>query len=170
MRTKPEVRHGGCARTGSGRRRRELIRPTGKWFDRFFRVHVAHTVENSAPARARKNQFRERNHADLGCPDRRRKILCFLKIRNHWHPAASRASQEGGASRSSRTLARDAMDAVTRKTGDVTRVRQSRVGLTPRRWRQVGGRNSADDGGKRARSPRRARNKVGSLRLAHPTC
>src|SRR5258708_37248525 len=37
--------------------------------------------------------------------------------------------------------------------------RRSRVVLTPRRWCQVGGSNSADDGGKRARSPGRARNK-----------
>src|ERR1700724_4427162 len=29
----------------------------------------------------------------------------------------------------------------------------------PRRWRQVGGSNSADDGGKQARSPGRARRK-----------
>src|ERR1700738_42286 len=34
-----------------------------------------------------------------------------------------------------------------------------RVVLTPRRWCQVGGSNSADDGGKRARSPGRARRK-----------
>jgi hypothetical protein len=38
--------------------------------------------------------------------------------------------------------------------------RQSRVVLTPRRWRQVGERNFADDGGKQARSPGRARNKL----------
>src|ERR1700730_15125761 len=34
---------------------------------------------------------------------------------------------------------RDAMDAVTRKTSEVTCGRQNRVVLTPRRWRQVGG-------------------------------
>jgi hypothetical protein len=39
------------------------------------------------------------------------------------------------------------------------RGRRSRVVLTPRRWRQVGGSNSADDGGKQARSPGRARRK-----------
>src|ERR1700683_5276078 len=38
--------------------------------------------------------------------------------------------------------------------------RRSRVVLTPRRWRQVGGRDSASDGGKKARSPRRARSKL----------
>src|SRR3981189_1314438 len=37
--------------------------------------------------------------------------------------------------------------------------RRSRVVLTPRRWRQGGGGNSADDGGKKARSPGRARRK-----------
>jgi hypothetical protein len=38
--------------------------------------------------------------------------------------------------------------------------RRSRVVLTPRRWRQVGGRDSASDGGNKARSPGRARNKL----------
>jgi hypothetical protein len=39
------------------------------------------------------------------------------------------------------------------------RGRRSRVVLTPRCWRQVGGGNSIGDGGKRARSPGRARRK-----------
>src|ERR1700724_4921355 len=37
--------------------------------------------------------------------------------------------------------------------------RRSRVVLTPRRWRQVGGDNSAGDGDKKARSPGRVRRK-----------
>src|ERR1700723_3330625 len=37
--------------------------------------------------------------------------------------------------------------------------RRSRVVLTPRRWCQVDGGNSVDDGDKQARSPRRARRK-----------
>jgi hypothetical protein len=45
------------------------------------------------------------------------------------------------------------------KTNDVARGRRSRVVLTPRRWRQVGERNFTGDGGKKARSPGRARNK-----------
>jgi hypothetical protein len=45
------------------------------------------------------------------------------------------------------------------KTNDVARGRRSRVVLTPRRWRQVGGRISAGDGDKKARSPGRARRK-----------
>ena len=39
------------------------------------------------------------------------------------------------------------------------RGRRSRVVLTPRRWRQVGGSNSAGDGDNKARSPGRARRK-----------
>jgi hypothetical protein len=38
--------------------------------------------------------------------------------------------------------------------------RRSHVVLTPRRWRQVGERDFTDDGGKQARSPGRARNKL----------
>src|SRR5580692_3912700 len=38
--------------------------------------------------------------------------------------------------------------------------RRSRVVLTPRRWRQVGERNFTGDGGNKARSPGRARNKL----------
>src|SRR5712671_4967818 len=55
------------------------------------------------------------------------------------------------------------------RTRDAARVRRSRVVLTPRRWRQVRGVKSAQpgldktyplsDGGKRARSPGRARRK-----------
>src|ERR1700691_4875407 len=37
--------------------------------------------------------------------------------------------------------------------------RRSRVVLTPRRWRQVGESDFTGDGGKKARSPRRARRK-----------
>jgi hypothetical protein len=44
-------------------------------------------------------------------------------------------------------------------TSDVAGGRRSRVVLTPRRWCQGGGGNSADDGGKKARSPGRARRK-----------
>jgi hypothetical protein len=40
-----------------------------------------------------------------------------------------------------------------------SRVRQRRVVLTPRRWRQAGGIFPAGDGGKKARSPGRARYK-----------
>jgi hypothetical protein len=51
------------------------------------------------------------------------------------------------------------MDAVARLTSVPACGRRSRVVLTPRRWRQVGERDFAGDGGKQARSPRRARRK-----------
>jgi hypothetical protein len=54
---------------------------------------------------------------------------------------------------------RDAVDADDAKDEGARRGRRSRVVRTPRRWRQVGGTFSADDGGKKARSPRRARRK-----------
>jgi hypothetical protein len=62
-----------------------------------------------------------------------------------------------GASRSSRTLGagcdgREGAVDEQRQSG-----RRSRVVLTPRRWRQVVRVESANDGGKRARSPGRAR-------------
>jgi hypothetical protein len=61
--------------------------------------------------------------------------------------------------RTSRTLGRDAMDAMVPLTNGACCGRQSRVVLAPRRWRQVRGSHSADDGGKKARSPGRARYK-----------
>jgi hypothetical protein len=98
-------------------------------------------------------------------------------------------SHKRGVSRSSGNAGRDAVDAAAscvrwdrragflESVGDVRHaderccsVRRSRVVLTPRRWRQVRGcyvgptglqaqRWSVDDGGKRARSPGRARRK-----------
>jgi hypothetical protein len=53
----------------------------------------------------------------------------------------------------------DAMDAAATRDERRRCGRQSRVVLTPRRWRQVGGSDSAGDGGKKARSPGRARRK-----------
>jgi len=49
----------------------------------------------------------------------------------------------------------------TRRRADErpARGRRSRMVLMPRRWHQVGGGNSADDGGKKARSPGRVRSK-----------
>jgi hypothetical protein len=58
---------------------------------------------------------------------------------------------------------RDAVDAVVSQDERHQRGRRSRVVLTPRRWRQVGGMIPFSDGGKKARSPvrspGRARNK-----------
>ena len=70
------------------------------------------------------------------------------------------APDKRGASRSSRTLGAGC-DGRRRcqLTSDVAGGRRSRVVLTPRRWSQAGGGNFAGDGGKKARSPGRARYK-----------
>jgi hypothetical protein len=54
---------------------------------------------------------------------------------------------------------RDAVDASALLTNSARCGRRSRVVLMPRRWHQVGGIIFADDGGKQARSPGRARRK-----------
>jgi hypothetical protein len=70
----------------------------------------------------------------------------------------SRPTQRG-VSRSSRTLERDAVDADGAKDEGAGCGRRSRVVLMPRRWHQVGESLFANDGGKKARSPGRARSK-----------
>jgi hypothetical protein len=64
-----------------------------------------------------------------------------------------------GALRNVINAGRDAVDARRRFDECVACGRRSRVVLTPRRWCQVSGSNSTDDGGKKARSPGRARRK-----------
>ena len=59
-------------------------------------------------------------------------------------------SRPEGRSRSSRTWDGDAVDAEAATDERGLCVRQKRVVLTSRCWRQVSGNNSADDGGKRA--------------------
>jgi hypothetical protein len=68
------------------------------------------------------------------------------------------ASQRGG-SRSSRTRGGMRWTQGALLTRACAGGRRSRVVLMPRRWHQVGGGNSVNDGGKQARSPGRARRK-----------
>ena len=66
-----------------------------------------------------------------------------------------------GVSRSSRTLGRDAVDAYAPADERRESGRRSRVVLMPRRWHQLGddAPHRTRDGGKKARSPERARRK-----------
>ncbi len=64
-----------------------------------------------------------------------------------------------GGSRSSRTRGGMRWTRTTLLTRACACGRRSRVVLMPRRWHQVGGGNSVNDGGKKARSPGRARRK-----------
>jgi hypothetical protein len=89
--------------------------------------------------------------------------LLFKKIPFRAYPKSNlelpRPVPQRGGSRSSRT--RDGMrwTRTALQTSGARGGRRSRVVLTPRRWRQVGGGNSVSDGGKQARSPGRARRK-----------
>src|ERR1700722_8557439 len=106
-------------------------------------------------------QERQPHQGDLGCPAPIAKIFPFPSDANHLLIPRRPVPQRGG-SRSSRT--RDGMrwTWVAHLTRALPYGRRSRVVLTPRRWRQVGDDAShhADDGGKKARSPGRAREKL----------
>ena len=87
-------------------------------------------------------------------------IFRFPAILDRWLAPLRPASIRGALRDRHERWVRDAMDALAKQDGRRRRGRRSRVVLTPRRWRQVGGSMSADDGGNRARSPGRARNKL----------
>src|SRR5438874_9322939 len=93
----------------------------------------------------------------LSSPDRKN-IPLYALVEASLEAPPSRPTQRG-VSRSSRTLARDAVDAAACLTKRAERGRRNRVVLTPRRRRQVGGSNSAGDGDNKARSPGRVRRK-----------
>src|ERR1019366_7784724 len=86
------------------------------------------------------------------------KIFPFPFDPNHFY-IPPRPIPQRGVSRSSRTRGGTRWTQAALLTRAWFCGRQSRVVLTPRRWCQVGGSHFADDGGKKARSPRRARNK-----------
>ena len=70
-----------------------------------------------------------------------------------------RRRETSGADRPSQKLRRDRYQDRRAAFAEGFRGRRSRVVLTPRRWRQVGGSDSAGDSGKQARSLGRARRK-----------
>src|SRR5665647_2851447 len=92
------------------------------------------------------------------CPSPSAKIFRLTRRANHLYGSARLIRMRGG-SRSSRTLRWDAVDAKRARDERARGGRRSRVVLTPRRWREVGGKYPAGDGGKKARSPGRARYK-----------
>ena len=86
------------------------------------------------------------------------KIFPFPFDPNHFY-IPPRPIPQRGVSRSSRTRGGTRWTQAALLTRAWFCGRQSRVVLTPRRWCQVGGSDSAGDGGKKARSPGRARRK-----------
>jgi hypothetical protein len=100
-------------------------------------------------------------HSGAPCPVPAPKIILFFRNTNQgyisFHPAPLR---RGVAHRHGRWV-RDAVDAAAHETNAFARGRRSRVVLTPRRWRQVSRKQfPRGDGGKKARSPGRARYKL----------
>ena len=85
------------------------------------------------------------------------KIFHFAAHPNHFH--IRRRPPLRGVSGSSRTRGWMRWTQAARLTSAQPCGRRSRVVLTPRRWRQIGGSNSTNDGDNKARSPRRARRK-----------
>src|ERR1700742_882351 len=94
----------------------------------------------------------------FSCPVLFEKIYCFVANPNQIH-IPRRLVPQRGVSRSSRTRGGMRWTRAALLTRAHTCGRRSRVVLTPRRWRQIGGSNSTNDGDKKARSPRRARRK-----------
>jgi hypothetical protein len=128
----------------------------------------AHSRDPSAPTcrsiratpRARTAEFVEADQCDLPCPVPFPKIIPFPPDPNqNYNPRRPALSRGAFRDRHGR-WARDAMDAgCVADEQRLARGRRSRVVLTPRRRRQIGGGNSADDGDNKARSPGRARRK-----------
>ena len=85
-------------------------------------------------------------------------ILIFRNCKSvyiHGYPALTRGALRGRHGR----WVRDAVDADGAADESTLSGRRSRVVLTPRRWCQASRKYPRGDGGKRARSPGRARNK-----------
>src|SRR5215210_5351157 len=99
----------------------------------------------SATQRARASEFVEPDQCDLGRPVLFGKIFWFSPAPNHFITLAVSSHQRGG-SRSSRTRGGMRWTRIAPLTNGAERGRRSRVVLTPRRWRQVGGSFSTGDG------------------------
>jgi hypothetical protein len=108
--------------------------------------------------RARMAEFVQPDQCDLPSPVSSPKIFHFAPDPNHSY-IPHRPVPQRGVSRSSRTRGGMRWTWTVLLTRAPFRGRRSRVVLTPRRRRQVGGSNSAGDGDKQARSPGRARRK-----------
>ena len=101
---------------------------------------------------------RSRNRKSVNCQVAVRKNILIFRMRKSVHIHCCPVPLEGRLAIVT-DAGRDAVDADGALTNAPDSGRRSRVVLTPRRWCQVGGSNFAGDGGKKARSPGRARRK-----------
>jgi hypothetical protein len=143
--------------------------------------HKGDLLDGLAPANkpikshARKIQFPESIQRDLGCPVPACKFISLVPSgKSPLRPRPVPYPQEGRIAIVTKRWARNAVDArVSLRAFGVQGERcqcgrRSRVVLTPRRWRQGRGFKSAADGGKRARSPGRARSKRNTTARGKP--
>src|SRR5581483_12389243 len=86
-----------------------------------------------------------------------RKNIYLSEIRKQPYISTRPALATEGVSRSSRHVARDAMDAVVPQGERRFRVRSSRVVLIPRRWNQANGDDPFAMGARKPGTPGRAR-------------
>jgi hypothetical protein len=108
---------------------------------------------------ARRREFVEPDQCDLPSPVSFPKIFHFAADPNHFISPAVPPHTEGRFAIVTDVGSGMRWTRMVLLTRAPFRGRRSRVVLTPRRWRQVGGSNSAGDGDKKARSPGRARRK-----------
>ena len=109
---------------------------------------------------ARSGRFVEPDQADATCPVPFAKIFLFPSDANHLHIPRHPGPHKGAFRDRHERWAGMRWTLIALLTRALICGRRSRVVLTPRRWRQVGGSNSANDGDNKARSPGRARNKL----------
>ena len=128
-----EAKHPELLRGENGLRRRSAPRNDD---DHENRRAAKRREKTAAP----KTKILTRDQCVSICPVLAVKIISFVSHPNQRHIQNHPALAKRGVSRSSRTLVRDAVDAslAERRTARLCG-RRSRVVLTPRRWRQVGG-------------------------------
>ncbi len=132
---------------------------------------------NQHRAFAPKREFSVRVQADAICPVLRAKIFRFAFSPNHLHKRRRPAPfKEGRLANRHERWVWDAVDAIGTSDECADRGRRSRVVLTPRRWRQVGGDDPSAMVAKKPGSPGRARRKplkpfaCGNAGLNRRTC
>ena len=109
---------------------------------------------------ARSAEFVEPDQADATRPVLFAKIFRFTFDPNHLHIPRHPGPHKGAFRDRHERRVGMRWTRVALLTRAQSCGRRSRVVLTPRRWRQVGERDFAGDGDNKARSPRRARNKL----------
>src|ERR1700733_12078498 len=108
---------------------------------------------------ALQTDFARRGKSANRCPAPFAKIFRFTFDPNHFYIAPRSVLARGAFRDRHERWVRDAVDARSALTKALICGRRSRVVLTPRRWCQASRKYPRGDGGKKARSPGRARNK-----------